>query len=138
MITITDTPSPAPESTAPQRLDDAVNLIDMLRQDLNEELRSLPADSPLFAVSDFVAALGHLRHAAIFLDRTTTAIEADAGQLPDAGKMVNHELRGIHRGIRTLLAQVPAHTWTVDEARAVWEALAGVLHRRTVTGKAHR
>ena len=57
---------------------------------------------------------------------------------PDDDPMSDHVKRNVHRGIRTMLAQAPAHTWTVDEARAVWEALAGVLHRRTVSGNARR
>lgn len=131
-----------PPETAAQRLDVAVNRIDLLRSDLNEELRALPDDSPLFGVSDLVAALGHLRHASILLDRATGAIQADDEDRPasttSTSAKVDHQLRLIHRGIRTLLAQIPAHTWTVDEAQAVWEALAGVLHRRTVAGNVRR
>lgn len=131
-----------PPQTAAQRLDVAVNKVDLLRHDLNEELRGLPDDSPLFAVSDLVAVLGHLRQAAVLLDRATGAIEADAEDRAIAGTAtqarLDHQLGGIQRGIRTLLAQVPAHTWTVDEAQAVWEALAGILHRRTVSGNIRR
>ena len=63
------------------------------------------------------------------------------GHAPDCkadGTLRDHQLGGIQRGIRTLLVQVPARSWTVDEAQAVWEALAGILHRRTVTGNVRR
>ncbi len=68
----------SPPETAAQRLDVAVNRIDLLRHDLNEILREVPDTAPLFAVSDVVTALGHLRQAAVTLDRATDAMEADA------------------------------------------------------------
>lgn len=64
----------APETPA-QRLDVAVNRIDLIRADLNSELRNLPVDAPLFAVTDVVIALNHLREAAVALDRSTDALE---------------------------------------------------------------
>ncbi|AHC27825.1 hypothetical protein TS71_20740 [Mycolicibacterium neoaurum] len=66
-----------PPETAAQRLDIAVNRIDLLRHDLNEELRGLPAATPLFAIVDIVTALGHLRQAAVALDKATDTLEAD-------------------------------------------------------------
>lgn len=67
----------APENVA-QRIDVAVNKVDLLRHDLNEILRELPESAPLFAVADIVVALGHLRRSAVALDRATDALEADA------------------------------------------------------------
>ena len=67
-----------PPATAGQRLDIAVNRVDLIRADLNNELRQLPADAPLFAVTDVVIALGHLRQAAVALDKASDALEADA------------------------------------------------------------
>lgn len=67
-----------PPETIAQRLDVAVNKVDLLRHDLNEILRELPATAPLMAVVDLVTALGHLKGAAVALDRSTDALEADA------------------------------------------------------------
>lgn len=67
-----------PESPA-QRIDVAVNRVDLLRHDINDVLRDLPDTAPLFAVADVVTALGHLRRAAVALDRANDALEADAG-----------------------------------------------------------
>lgn len=67
-----------PPETVAQRIDVAVNKVDLLRHDLNEILRELPESAPLFAVADIVVALGHLRRSAVALDRATDALEADA------------------------------------------------------------
>lgn len=67
----------APETVA-QRIDVAVNKVDLLRHDLNEILCELPESAPLFAVADIVVALGHLRRAAVALDKATDTLEADA------------------------------------------------------------
>ncbi len=67
-----------PPETVAQRIDVAVNKVDLLRHDLNEILRDLPESAPLFAVADIVVALGHLRRAAVALDRATDALEVDA------------------------------------------------------------
>lgn len=67
-----------PPDTVAQRLDAAVNRVDLIRADLNAELRQLPADAPLFAVTDVVVALGHLRRAAVALDRASDALEDDS------------------------------------------------------------
>lgn len=66
-----------PESPA-QRLDVAVNRVDLLRSDINAVVQELPTDAPLFAVADVVTALGHLRQAAVLLDRANDILEADA------------------------------------------------------------
>ncbi|WP_421876783.1 hypothetical protein [Mycolicibacterium wolinskyi] len=65
-----------PETTA-QRLDILVNKVDLLRHDLNKELQGLPTTAPLMAVVDLVTALGHLREAAVLLDKATDQLEAD-------------------------------------------------------------
>ena len=65
-----------PPTTASQRLDISVNRVDLLRHDLNELLRELPADAPLMAVVDLVTALGHLRQAAVALDKAADQLEA--------------------------------------------------------------
>lgn len=61
-------------------LDSAVNLTDLARTDLNAVLRTLPDDVPLFAVVDLVAALGHLRLAAIMIDRAADALNAEVAR----------------------------------------------------------
>ncbi|MBP2455192.1 hypothetical protein [Mycolicibacterium lutetiense] len=67
----------APESarTAALALDTAVNVVDLVRHDLNATLREA-STMPLFAVSDLVAALGHLRQAAVLIDRCADQLEA--------------------------------------------------------------
>lgn len=65
-------------TTTDQRLDTIVNLIDRVRQDLNSILRESLQDAPLFAVSDVVAGLGHLREAAVAIDRASDVLEAEA------------------------------------------------------------
>ncbi|MDW5613241.1 hypothetical protein [Mycolicibacterium sp. D5.8-2] len=67
-----------PPETPAQRLDVAVNRIDLLRRDINGVVQDLPADAPLFAVADVVTALGHLRQSAVLLDRANDVLEADA------------------------------------------------------------
>lgn len=67
-----------PPETVAQRIDVAVNKVDLLHHDLNEILRELPESAPLFAVADIVVALGHLRRAAVALDRATDALETDS------------------------------------------------------------
>ncbi|MCF6386525.1 hypothetical protein L2K20_06040 [Mycobacterium sp. MBM] len=67
-----------PPATPAQRLDVAVNKVDLVRHDVNEVLSALPADAPLMAVVDVVTALNHLKRAAVALDRATDALEADA------------------------------------------------------------
>lgn len=67
-----------PPETVAQRIDVAVNKVDILRHDLNEILRELPDSAPLFAVADIVVALGHLRRSAVALDKATDTLEADA------------------------------------------------------------
>lgn len=70
-----------PPETPAQRLDVAVNRIDLLRHDLNVELRGLPTTVPLMAVVDLVTALGHLKAAAVALDKCTDQIEAAAAEV---------------------------------------------------------
>lgn len=60
------------------QLDGAVNLVDLARADANNALRMMPADVPLFAVVDVVAALGHLRQAAVLIDRAADQLDATA------------------------------------------------------------
>lgn len=68
-----------PESVA-QRLDVAVNKVDLLRHDLNEILRELPDDTPLMAIVDIVTALGLLRRATVSLDKATDAIGSKSSE----------------------------------------------------------
>ncbi|WP_082963399.1 hypothetical protein [Mycolicibacterium peregrinum] len=70
-----------PPATISQRLDIAVNKVDLLRHDLNEELQSLPTSVPLMACVDLVTALGHLKRAAVALDRATDQLEAAAAEV---------------------------------------------------------
>lgn len=67
-----------PPQTVPQKIDVAVNKVDLLRHDVNHILREIPSDGPLMAVVDVVTALGHLKRAAVALDRATDALESDA------------------------------------------------------------
>lgn len=60
----------------PQRLDDIVSRIDCIRHDINVEYRRLPGDAPLFACTDIVIALGHLRLAAVALDKATDTLDS--------------------------------------------------------------
>ncbi len=67
-----------PPATIGQKLDVLVNRIDIVRADGNDILQGLPADAPLFAVTDLVVALNHLKRAAVSLDKASNALEADA------------------------------------------------------------
>lgn len=58
-------------------LDGSANLIELTRHDLNEALRRLPNDAPLFAVADLVTALGHLRAASVLTDRCAEQLQRD-------------------------------------------------------------
>lgn len=64
-----------PPTTQAQQFDVLVNRIDLVRHDGNEILRQLPASAPLFAVVDLVTALGHLRQAAVLIDRVADALD---------------------------------------------------------------
>lgn len=70
-----------PPQTPAQRIDVAVNRVDLLRHDVNEVLRKLPINAPLMAVVDIVTALGHLRQAAVLLDKANDQLEADAAEV---------------------------------------------------------
>lgn len=56
-------------------LDVAVNLIDLLRHDLNTVLNSLPADAPLFACADLTTGICHLKRASEALDRAGAQLD---------------------------------------------------------------
>ncbi|QFS93784.1 hypothetical protein FIV07_23760 [Mycobacterium sp. THAF192] len=60
-----------------QRLDDAVNRIDLIRADINAVIRAMPEDVPMFALVDIVNALWNLRNASVLIDKATDALEAD-------------------------------------------------------------
>ncbi|WP_460358980.1 hypothetical protein [Mycobacterium sp. ZZG] len=62
-----------------QRLDAAVNLVDLARNDGNAVLQALPKTAPLFSVVDLVTAMGHLRKAALLLDGVADTLEAAGG-----------------------------------------------------------
>ncbi|MFV8232588.1 hypothetical protein [Mycolicibacterium fortuitum] len=70
----------APE-TAAQKIDTLVNRVDIVRHDGNDILQGLPADAPLFAVTDLVVALNHLKRAAVALDKASDALEVDAAEV---------------------------------------------------------
>lgn len=70
-----------PPETAAQRIDVVVNRVDLLRADINAVLTGLPADAPLMAVVDVVTALGHLRRAAVLLDKANDALEIAAAEV---------------------------------------------------------
>lgn len=67
-----------PPETIGQQLDVLVNKVDLIRADGNDILQALPADAPLFAVTDLVVALNHLKRAAVAIDKASDALEADA------------------------------------------------------------
>lgn len=67
-----------PPQTVPQKIDVAVNKVDLLRHDINSVLQEIPPNAPLMAVVDVVTALGHLKRAAVALDRANDLLEADA------------------------------------------------------------
>ncbi|WP_231646284.1 hypothetical protein [Mycolicibacterium mengxianglii] len=64
-----------PPETVAQQLDIIVNKIDLIRADGNKVLQELPRDTGLFQVVDLVTVLGHLRQAAVLVDRVSDAIE---------------------------------------------------------------
>lgn len=65
--------------TTPQRLDDAVSRIDLIRNEINKMIRELPDSTPMFAIVDIVNALWNLRNASVLLDKATDTLEADQG-----------------------------------------------------------
>lgn len=65
-----------PPATIQQRLDDAINRIDLLRADINTVIRELPSDAPMFAIVDIVNALWNLRNASVLLDKANATLEA--------------------------------------------------------------
>lgn len=71
-----------PPETPAQRLDVLVNRLDLLRHDFNETLQALPTDAPLLSVADLVVALGHMRQAAVLVDKVSDALEA--ASVPEA------------------------------------------------------
>ena len=60
-----------------QRLDDAINRIDLIRADINAVIRDMPEDVPMFALVDVVNGLWNLRNASCLLDKATDTLEAD-------------------------------------------------------------
>lgn len=64
--------------SAAQRLDAAVNRIDLARADINAVIRDLPDDTPMFAIVDVVNALWNLRNASCLIDKATDVLESDA------------------------------------------------------------
>lgn len=71
------TPTPVPPPDIALTLDQAVNMITLVRNDLNKVFPTIAESAPLFAVVDILTALGHLRHAAAAIDKAADAIEAD-------------------------------------------------------------
>jgi hypothetical protein len=67
--------------THTQRLDDAVNRIDLIRADINSVIGALPEDVPMFALVDVVNSLWNLRNASVLLNKATEALEADAEEV---------------------------------------------------------
>lgn len=65
-----------PPANTQQRLDDAINRIDLVRADLNTVIRELPGDAPMFAIVDIVNALWNLRNASVLLDKANATLEA--------------------------------------------------------------
>lgn len=64
-----------------QRLDDAVNRIDLVRADINAVIRELPDDTPMFVIVDITNALWNLRNASVLLDKASDTIEAAAAEV---------------------------------------------------------
>lgn len=60
-----------------QRLDDAVNRIDLIRADINQVIRDIPDDAPMWVIVDVVNALWNLRNASVLIDKATDSLEAD-------------------------------------------------------------
>lgn len=71
-----------PPASVAQQIDIAVNRIDLIRADINKALRELPTDTPLFAVTDVVVALGYLRLASVALDKANDQIEKSQAVTP--------------------------------------------------------
>ena len=69
--------SPAPNTDIALVCDQSVNMVDVVRHDLNELLQTLPRTATLFACLDLVTALGHLRQAAVLVDRAADALEIE-------------------------------------------------------------
>ncbi|MEX3652383.1 hypothetical protein ABFW14_19035 [Mycolicibacterium fortuitum] len=67
--------------TVPQQLAVLGNKVQLVRHDGNEVLQGLPADAPLMAVVDLVTALGHLKRAAVALDRANDTLEAASAEV---------------------------------------------------------
>ena len=69
-------PKPAINSpTEVQLLCNAVNLVDSARHDIATVTGMLTDGAPLFAVVDVVAALSHLRQAAVLIDKAADQFE---------------------------------------------------------------
>ncbi|QFS89500.1 hypothetical protein FIV07_02015 [Mycobacterium sp. THAF192] len=71
--------TPPPPSVLSQQallLDTISNLIDLARADGNRVLRELPRTAPLFGIVDLVTALGHLRQAAVLIDKAADTFDA--------------------------------------------------------------
>lgn len=78
---IITTAEPAADQTATHRLDDAVNRIDLVRADINAVIRTLPDDTPMFAIVDITNALWNLRNASVLLDKANDTIESAAAEV---------------------------------------------------------
>lgn len=65
---------PSPDDVVNGKLlHDAVNLIDLARDDCNEVLRAMP-NASLFTVVDLVTALGYLRQASVLTDKVADVL----------------------------------------------------------------
>lgn len=69
---------PVPQTDIALVCDQSVNMVDVVRHDLNALLQTLPRTAPLFACLDVVTALGHLRQAAVLIDRAADVLEIEA------------------------------------------------------------
>ncbi|BBX00470.1 hypothetical protein [Mycolicibacterium moriokaense] len=67
--------------THTQRLDDAVNRIDLIRADINAVIRDLPENVPMLALVDVVNSLWNLRNASVLLNKATETLEAAAEEV---------------------------------------------------------
>lgn len=63
--------------TIPQRLSQSTECIDTVRRFVNEIVRDLPDDAPMFPIVDIVNALWNLRNASVLLDKAADTLEAD-------------------------------------------------------------
>lgn len=76
-ITDSELTGPGCHGRAPSaRIDGITGRVDTLRRDLNELMRGLPTDAPLFAFVDLVTGLCHLKRAAVALDRAADQLGA--------------------------------------------------------------